>query len=213
MRKMTGVAMVALGATLLLPRQARPDGEAKTDPTTFGAPGAAGAEYQGATSCKKCHLKEYKSWQKTKMAKSFEVLKAGQVADEKKKAGLDPAKDYTKDHACLPCHTTGYGRPGGYPKAGDEAGAARAAKFEGVQCEVCHGPASLYLAYKKDHEKDFNKEEGKKLGLSKVDPKAATLCLDCHRGGPGLSPTLKAGEKFDAEAKLKEEGAIHELKK
>jgi hypothetical protein len=34
--------------------------------------------------------------------------------ERKKAAGLDPAKDYTKDQECLPCHTVGYGKPGGY---------------------------------------------------------------------------------------------------
>ncbi|MDQ7053398.1 MAG: cytochrome c family protein [candidate division KSB1 bacterium] len=70
--------------------------------------------FVGTQKCKKCHLKQYKSWKKTKMASTFDVLKPGVRAEAKKKAGLDPDKDYTTDKECLPCHTTGYGKPGGF---------------------------------------------------------------------------------------------------
>jgi len=71
-------------------------------------------EYVGAKKCKACHLKEYKAWEQTRNAKSFEDLKPGAKAEEKKKARLDPNKDYTTDAKCLKCHTTGYGKPGGF---------------------------------------------------------------------------------------------------
>ncbi|MCP3964562.1 MAG: hypothetical protein GY719_42580, partial [bacterium] len=70
--------------------------------------------FVGTKKCKKCHLKEYKSWAETKMAKTFEVLKPEIRAEAKVAAGLDPAKDYSTDATCLPCHTTGYGKEGGF---------------------------------------------------------------------------------------------------
>ena len=79
--------------------------------------------YVGAATCL-CHTDPvHKSWETTKHAKAFEVLKlAGQEKNEK----------------CLPCHTTGYGR-GGHGTAGVTA------NLEGVQCEECHGPAGLHI--------------------------------------------------------------------
>ena len=65
---------------------------------------ADSAEYVGAKKCKACHNKQYKAWKKTAMANSFEDLKSGIKAEEKKKAGLDPDKDYTTDKNCLKCH-------------------------------------------------------------------------------------------------------------
>ena len=183
--------------------------------SSVGAPGAPRCavadgpgtpEYLGAARCKKCHLKQWKSWKDTKMAKALETLKPGQAKEAKAKAGLDPAKDYTKEARCLACHTTGYGEPGGYPKLGDAAGEARAAERAGLQCETCHGPGSKYTPYKTEHEKDYKRDEAVKLGLVVPDEKG---CLKCHRGGPDGSPTMKADEKFDAAAKMKEDGSVH----
>jgi len=38
---------------------------------------AADHAYVGSNKCRKCHMKEFKSWQESAMAKSFEVLKPG----------------------------------------------------------------------------------------------------------------------------------------
>src|SRR3990170_2624824 len=70
--------------------------------------------YVGPAKCKECHKKQYASWKKTRMANTFEVLRPGEKAREKRLAGLDPNKDYTNDESCLPCHTTGYGFAGGF---------------------------------------------------------------------------------------------------
>jgi len=95
--------------------------------------------FVGSGRCKKCHIKEHRSWEETKMANVFELLKPGVRSEAKKAAGLDPAKDYTKDQECLPCHTVGYGKPGGYvdPK--------KTPNHLGVGCENCHGPGGTYI--------------------------------------------------------------------
>ena len=173
---------------------------------SFAASGARAAppeelRYVGSANCKKCHLKEFKSWEKTPMAKAFDALKPGAGKEAREKGKLELAKDYTKDASCLPCHTTGYGKPGGYPRVGD-ADQALAAERLGVQCETCHGPGSQYSPYMKEHEKDYKTEEAKKLGLVFSD---GTGCTECHKGGPGGAPTLPADYKFDGAAKLKAE--------
>ncbi len=166
------------------------------------------ATYMGAKSCKKCHSDQYKSWKKTTMAKSFEVLLPGKAEEAKKKAGLDLKKDYTKDKTCLPCHTTGYGKPGGYaiPPEGDSSAAKKLQKkataMQGVQCEACHGPGSLSSKYKKKHEKyKWSDLVDKKLTDGVKFPDKEN-CLECHND---KSPTVKKGYVFDYD-KRKDEG-------
>jgi hypothetical protein len=195
-RAAVGAGVLALAISwLALPQRAA----AEPPPDDAGK-----ATYIGASECKKCHFKQFKTWKETKMAKAMDALKPGEAKEAKAKAGLDAAKDYTTEEKCVKCHVTGMGEPGGYDPKGDEA---HKAGREGVQCEVCHGPGSLYNAYMKEHEKaGYNKEEAAKLGLKMFDEKT---CAACHHGGPDGSPTMAADAKFDAAAKAKEEGAIH----
>ena len=39
------------------------------------------AEYQGAKACKKCHFAQHLSWKKTKMAKTYDILKPGEAPE------------------------------------------------------------------------------------------------------------------------------------
>ena len=73
--------------------------------------------YTGAKKCKMCHLKQFKSWEKTQMANAFELLRPGVAAEAKTGAGLDPEKDYTLDAECVSCHVTGHGKEGGFVDA------------------------------------------------------------------------------------------------
>ena len=142
-------------------------------------------DFAGVKSCKKCHRKVWKSWKGSTMATSFEILKPGERADIKKKAGLDPQKDYTKDATCLPCHTTGYGKAGGFVSM--EATPAMA----GVGCEACHGPGEAYNKVMKKHSRTYTEEEVTHAGLQ--NPKES--CTVCHNE---KSPTRKFQEPFDA---------------
>lgn len=162
------------------------------------------AKYVGSKSCQKCHFKEYGSWQKTKMAQSFNALKPNQAAEGRAKAKLDPAKDYTKEAGCVACHVTGYGKPGGYPEVGKEWNdeeKARATLMEGVGCESCHGPGEKYSVYKKDN-KEYKWAELVKLGASHTDEKN---CASCHND---KSPTYV---KFDFAEKIGKD--THEVPK
>jgi len=154
----------------------------------------------GGNTCKKCHIKVYNSWKKTKMAKAFDTLKPGEDAETKTKLKLDPKKDYTKDAACLECHTTGFDLPGGY-KIGSET----AQNYEGVGCESCHGPGSKFIVIHKDammKKQKFTFDEVSKVGQHKPDAKSCTICHNLR------NPTAGPDYHFDYE-KYKTED-IHE---
>jgi len=158
------------------------------------AASVAGAEehaYVGSKKCKMCHLKEHKSWSETKMANSFESLKPGQSAEAKKGAGLDPAKDYTKDATCLPCHTTGYGKPGGFVDIETTPDLA------GVGCEMCHGAGGTYVSegYMTLKNKEYKKADLVAVGM--VDTVSEKQCVGCHNS---KSPFVGDDFVFDFEA-------------
>ncbi len=163
--------------------------------------------YVGNKKCKKCHIKQHKSWAKTRMGKAFEILKPGANKEMKEKFNLDVAKDHTKDKTCLKCHTVGYGESGGYviPDPEDKKSVRKAKKLEGVGCECCHGPGSEYVKVFDEIMKSKRKykvEELYAVGLRKVDE---SICITCHNEE---SPSVEPGEPFDYE-KRKEDG-IHE---
>jgi hypothetical protein len=101
--------------------------------------------YVGTKKCKSCHLDVHKSWEKTKMGTAFETLKPGHAREAKLSFGFDADKDYTADATCLPCHTTGFGKPGGYEIPADKRAARKMKARQGVGCESCHGPGSEYV--------------------------------------------------------------------
>ncbi len=157
--------------------------------------GSAGEHaYVGSKNCKKCHLQQHKSWSETKMAQAFELLKPGVAAEAKQKAGFDPGKDYTRDAQCLPCHTTGYGKPGGFVDIETTPDLA------GIGCEECHGPGGTYTqeGYMTLKNKEYKKADLVAVGL--VDTVSAKQCLHCH--DKEKNPFAPA-EPFDFE-KMKE---------
>ena len=155
-----------------------------------------GAVYLGISTCKKCHFKLYRSWKKTKTAKSFEILKPGVAAEVKTKLKFDPQKDYTRDPKCLECHTTGFGLPGGYkiPEPGDTKAAKRAKENAGITCEGCHGPGSNYTPVLKDvmfKKQKYTQKQLCDLGMFKV---GARVCSKCHNS---RNPTAETDFHFD----------------
>ena len=132
------------------------------------------AEYVGSKKCKKCHIKEYKSWSKTKMGKAFDTLKPGAAAEIKTKSNLDPQKDYTTDAKCLECHTVGFGKPGGYtvPDPSNKRAVRKAKALRNVGCEMCHGPGSKYIKFHEEILKSgrkYTSEEMLAAGLKLPD--------------------------------------------
>ena len=155
--------------------------------------------YVGSKKCKKCHIKQTKSWKKLSHANALETLKPGNKADVKKAHGLDPDKDYSTDSNCVKCHTTGFGHEGGYfiPDAADAKAVKKAKKLAGVGCESCHGPGSAYIGVFKEIQKSKRKykvDELYAVGLTKM---GVDQCKTCHNEG---SPTFDASKPFDYEA-------------
>jgi hypothetical protein len=159
---------------------------------------AQGAEhaYVGSKDCRKCHIKEYRSWEETKMAQAFELLKPGVSPEVKKQHGFDPDKDYTTDATCLPCHTTGYGKEGGFVSVEETP------NLVGVGCEDCHGPGGTYLqdGYMTLKNKEYKRSELVAVGL--VHPVGEAQCVTCHNTD---NPMVGDDYVFDYEAK-KDEG-------
>jgi len=152
--------------------------------------------YVGTNDCKKCHIKEWKSWSETKMANAFEVLKPGARAEAKEKVGLDPDKDYSGDPACVRCHVIGFQEEGGFVDF------ETTPELAGVGCETCHGPGGDYTqrGFMTLQNKEYQRDKLVEVGL--VAPVTAEQCARCHNAD---SPFVGPDYVFDFEAR-KEQG-------
>jgi len=104
------------------------------------APPDGGPGYTGSAACAKCHEGAHEVWAKSPHSRARGSL----------------AVDHQEHNPhCLPCHTTGYGRPGGFPGGGID--------LSGIHCEACHGPG-----------------EGHPERRLTVVPATAGACLTCH---------------------------------
>ena len=175
--------------------------------------------YDGRRKCVGCHKAQAVSWQATAHAKALESLAPGVKADAKRKAGLDPAKDYRAAADCVGCHVTGYGAEGGYdPKEPDEF-------VTGVGCESCHGPGS---AYRQLHRKAGERFEAggktaprQKLADAGQEFQFRERCAACHlnyQGSPWagakppftpFTPKLDPRYSFDFDRALRDDKAMH----
>lgn len=106
-----------------------------------GLHAADAVEYKGYKACAKCHEQIGEAWKGTAHARAFESLKPSVKVEAKKRAGLDPARDFTRDRDCLGCHVTGLGAPGGYHP---DMAPDQARPIAAVTCESCHGAGGVY---------------------------------------------------------------------
>lgn len=149
--------------------------------------------FVGPLKCKECHPQQYASWKKTRMANSFEALRPGEKAREKRLAGLDPDKDYTQDPSCLPCHTTGYGLVDGFVSIEDTP------QMAGVTCESCHGHGGSYAKTVMDPKNpEFKTVTAREAGL--VYPPKENVCRECHNS---RSPFVGMKYKFHYDERVK----------
>lgn len=156
----------------------------------------AGAKFEGRKKCSSCHKSQAKSWKKTAHAKAMNSLKPNKKAKAKKKAGLDPAKDYTKDKDCVGCHVDGWEEEGGYTVEDPSKWT------KGVGCESCHGPGSKYRGIHRKGGQAFEKKgktsPRKKLADAGQDFDFIERCSACHLNyeGSGWKGTKKPYTPF-----------------
>ena len=135
---------------------------------------ASAADYVGSDSCESCHSAEFATWSRSPHAHSLASL----AADEK-----------TNDGDCLACHTTGYGRPGGFPEEGNANAHVDLAR---VGCESCHGPAG-------DHIGEGQPRMGTILSLGDKCDSCVILqiCGSCHDEANDSDFTFSVQEHID----------------
>jgi hypothetical protein len=134
------------------------------------------AQHVGSESCRDCHESEYKTWAAGPHAAAVATLS---------KAGKSSNAD------CLACHTTGFGRPGGFPKDG---GVESHTDLARVGCESCHGPGGEHV-----------KEDAVKIGnIVSLGDKCDScvilqICGSCHdeANDPGFE--FEVIEKIEAQ--------------
>jgi peroxiredoxin len=85
------------------------------------------ASYVGSQACQPCHQQEFDTWSKQPHAHAIASLET---------------KGATEKSECLACHTTAFGRPGGFPKDAKPAAHPDLAR---VGCESCHGPGGDHV--------------------------------------------------------------------
>ena len=119
----------------------------------IGTKSPAGAEeklYVGSAVCAECHEKEYENFTTlTKKAHSFDSL-----------LGLKKGLTEAEFKSCFECHTTGYGKPGGFISEEETP------ELSNLGCESCHGPGSLH------RESEDPEDIIKKVSIEH--------CIDCH---------------------------------
>lgn len=125
---------------------------------------AGTATYVGIEKCVGCHDEAVAFWRKTRHAGAWATLeKRGQEYDLE----------------CTSCHVTGWNKPGGATLASN-------LPLRDVQCEVCHGPASIHV-----------KEEGLEEPKTLVGGPEPDMCAkQCH--------TKEHSDTFEYEAYLRD---------
>nr|WP_320191779.1 cytochrome c family protein [uncultured Desulfobacter sp.] len=86
-------------------------------------------KFVGINACRDCHEEQYDTFMKySKKADSFLEIK-------KMEKSLT-SEEYAE---CFECHTTGYGKPGGFVSE------SQTPDLKNPGCEVCHGPGSVHV--------------------------------------------------------------------
>jgi hypothetical protein len=111
-------------------------------------PAKGAASYVGIGRCGTCHEPEVAFWKKTEHATAWQTL-------------VDRGQQF--DYECIGCHVTGFDKPGG-SNLGHNDG------LRDVQCETCHGPASIHVA----------KEGNDDPSTIHTEPPADLCASQCH---------------------------------
>ncbi len=115
------------------------------------------AGHVGSNACQSCHAREFEIWQASAHGRAVASLETKGKAD---------------DASCLACHTTAFGKPGGFPA---DAAVADHPDLARVGCESCHGPGG-------DHVGPSARRTGTILSLGDKCDSCVILkiCGSCH---------------------------------
>ncbi len=134
------------------------------------------ADYVGSNACQSCHTKEFETWSASPHAHAVATL------EKTNKQG---------DATCLGCHTTAYGKPGGFASGAKPASSPDLAR---VGCESCHGPGG-------DHVGESARRVGTILSLGDKCDSCVILkvCGTCHdqANDPGFE--FEVEKRIDAQ--------------
>jgi len=143
-------------------------------------------KYIGAEKCKMCHNKpnvgdQYKKWAESLHSQAMKSLSSeASLAYAKKNNIADPAKE----PKCLKCHSTA--------SSVSPAEIATITVAEGVSCESCHGPGSMYKS------PTIMKNQAMAIKNGLIIPNQAT-CEKCHNKE---NPFYKPFDYAKASAKI-----------
>jgi len=181
---------------------------------------AADPKFEGRKKCSSCHKSQAKSWKKTAHAKAMNSLKPNKKVKAKKRAKIDPTKDYTKDKDCVGCHVDGFGEKGGYTVENPRKWT------KGVGCESCHGAGSRYRGIHRKAGAAFEKKQKttsrQVLADAGEDFDFVERCSACHlnyEGSPWkgakepytpFTPEVHKKYIFDFDKQVADNKAMHE---
>jgi len=150
------------------------------------SPAAKDPQYIGANKCKMCHRKpdkgdQFSAWSKGPHAYAMESLKT----DRAKEVGAQMnIHDPVSSPACISCHST-FGSI--------DAELAKGLRLdEGVSCESCHGPGSMYKSASVMRDREMS------ISMGMILPEEA-VCRKCHNS---KSPTFKSFNYGEALKKI-----------
>ena len=132
-------------------------------------------KYIGASKCKMCHNKpakgeQFNKWMEGPHAGAMKSLSSEKSMEIAKAKGI---ADPTTDAGCLKCHST---------VGHIDAKLVASIKIdEGVSCESCHGPGSMYKGVSVMKNRELSMQKGLILPTEEV-------CVTCHNEE---SPTYK----------------------
>lgn len=131
----------------------------------------AQSDHVGSDACRSCHPAEHATWAEGPHARAGITLRGTRRPT---------------DASCLRCHTTGFGRSGGFPSGGALSEHADLAR---VGCESCHGAGG-------EHVKPDSRKRGDIVSLGDKCDSCVVLqiCGACHdeANDPGFEFAVKA---------------------
>jgi hypothetical protein len=113
-------------------------------PSTAAGSGPAPSSFLTFQACRPCHERVFSTWANSGHVRAMDTLKRVK-------------KEF--DSSCVSCHSTGYGKPGGFVDL------YKTPLLANVQCESCHG---------------VGREHAANPASAKMTTKGEATCLVCH---------------------------------